>query len=120
MPRWGRRNTSLYAFPRRGFDFFLKAVVFFICRNCQPHVNFMVRKDGRGRRSGTPLEGEGDSDVFYKNKDNYDDAATLRKKIRVILKHDPEALGIFDMLEADIGDVDAATLHRLADEIAHD
>lgn len=56
--------------------------------------------------------------VDYDNQGAGDDMATLRENIRSILEYDPDALRIFEMMEADIGDVDPVTLRSLADEVA--
>lgn len=58
--------------------------------------------------------------IDYDNQTVYDNVATLRENIRGILEYDPAALKIFEMMEADIGDVDPVTLRRLADEVAPD
>ena len=75
----------------------------------------------RRRQTEASPEGEHSSKaVDYDNQRTRDDMATLRENIRGILEHDPDALRIFEMMEADIDDVDPVTLRSLADEVASD
>lgn len=75
----------------------------------------------QGRQLGGLAEEDHSSKVInYDNQSVYDNVATLRENIRGVLEYDPAALKIFEMMEADIGDVDPVTLRRLADEVAPD
>ena len=64
--------------------------------------------------------GRSQKPTHHDNQGVHDDVATLRENIRGILEYDPEALRIFEIMEADIGDVDPAILRRLADEVESD
>lgn len=74
--------------------------------------------DEQKQRSWTPQGHDVDSDALeYDDRGRRDDAAALREKIRGILEDDPDARRIFEMMEADIGDVDPAILRSIADEV---
>ena len=89
-----------------------------------PWYRIVDETDGKSRRdvrSAVRADRRADTThLDYEDHGGYDDAATLRGKIRAILEHDTDALGVFEMLELDIGDVDPAVLHRLADEVVLD
>ena len=77
--------------------------------------------DIQRRQSWTSQGSDADSNVYdYVDRDGLDDVAALREQIRGILEHDADARRIFEMMEADIGDIDPYVLRSLADEIESD